>query len=282
MKTTLNKHTLLAVLAHPDDESFGMGGTLALHAARGDDVYLICATGGEAGDVDDLRGHESVAALRAAELRCATHHLGLREVILLGHRDSGMPGSADNAHPAALINQPRAAVVAEVVRQIRRLQPDAVLTFDPYGGYGHPDHIFIQQVTVEAFRKAADPDFRPELGAPFQPAYLFFHVFPKAMLRFFVRMQRLRGRDPRRWGRNGDIDLLAIAEKSYPVHVRVPVSSVRRQKEAASACHASQGGLRTGLLGWLTRLLGEKEAFMQAYPPPDGRTRKRLFGGGPA
>ena len=94
---------LLAVLAHPDDESFGMGGTLALYAQRGVEVHLICATRGEAGmmDAEHLQGYTSTADKRETELRCAARILGLREVHFLDYRDSGMPGSADNQHPQA-------------------------------------------------------------------------------------------------------------------------------------------------------------------------------------
>ena len=94
---------LLAVLAHPDDETFGMGGTLALYSRRGVDTYLICATRGEVGDMDPelMRGYDSIAERREAELRCAAGHLGLTDIIFLNYRDSGMPGSADNQNPRA-------------------------------------------------------------------------------------------------------------------------------------------------------------------------------------
>src|SRR3990172_10969806 len=100
--------TLLAVLAHPDDESFGLGGTLALYAQKGYDVYLVCATRGEVGMVDEehLRGYASTAELREAELRCAAQHLGLKGVYFLGYRDSGMPGTEENQHPDAQVNHP--------------------------------------------------------------------------------------------------------------------------------------------------------------------------------
>ena len=89
------KPTLLSVLAHPDDESFGMGGTLALYAQKGWDVYLVCATRGEVGTVDPhhLEGFSSIAELREGELRCAAQHLGLKDVFFLDYHDSGMPGS---------------------------------------------------------------------------------------------------------------------------------------------------------------------------------------------
>ena len=162
--------TILAVLAHPDDESFGMGGTLAHYARRGCDVYLVCATRGEAGEMDPehLLGFESIAEKRESELRCAAEHLGLKEVFFLPYRDSGMTGSPDNSNPQAQINAPLEEVAGRVVKFIRELKPDVVLTFDPIGGYRHPDHIHIHKATVMAFEHAADANFHPEAGSPFQ------------------------------------------------------------------------------------------------------------------
>ncbi|MEW5828124.1 MAG: PIG-L family deacetylase [Chloroflexota bacterium] len=269
--------TILAVLAHPDDESFGMGGTLALYARKGFEVYLVCATRGEAGTVDDehLKGFASVAEMREAELRCAAEHLGLKDVFFLGYRDSGMPGSEDNQHPNAQINAPLDEVAGKVVQYIRSLEPDVVLTFDPIGGYRHPDHIHIQQATVLAFEKADDGAFHPEAGSPFKPRGLYFHIFPRWFLRLMVGLMPLFGQDPRRFGRNKDIDLKSIAEVRFPTHARIDITPVAEAKSAASACHASQGGgqMRRGLMGFVTRVFGEREAYMQAYPPVNGRGR---------
>ena len=121
--------TLLFIGAHPDDESFGMGGTLALYASRGVDVYLVCATRGEAGTLDEeyLRGFDSVADLREAELRCAAEKLGLKDVFFLGYRDSGMPGTPENQHPNAQIQHSVDEVAGKVVKYIRDLKPEVVL-----------------------------------------------------------------------------------------------------------------------------------------------------------
>jgi LmbE family N-acetylglucosaminyl deacetylase len=263
--------SLLAVLAHPDDESFGMGGTLALYAHRGSDVYLVCATRGEVGTVDavHMRNFRSIAELREAELRCAAEHLGLRQVFFLDYRDSGMPGSADNSHPDAQVAHSVDEVAGKVVRYIRELKPDVVLTFDPIGGYRHPDHIHIHQATVLAFEKAADASFHPESGAPFKPRALYFQVFPHGVLRLATRLMPVLGMDPRHFGRNKDIDLKALVEYEFPVHVRVNTDSVREAKDAAALCHASQGGaqMRRGLMGFATRAFGEHEDYMRAYPP---------------
>lgn len=271
--------TILAVLAHPDDESFGMGGTLALYARQGHNIYLICATRGEAGTVDPhhLEGFGSIAELREGELRCAAQHLGLKDVFFLDYRDSGMTGSADNQHPNAQINAPLEEVAGKVARYIRELRPDAVITFDPIGGYRHPDHIHIHNATVLAFERAAGAGFHPEAGAPFRPAYLYFHTVPRGFLKFSVALIKLLGRDPKKWGRNQDIDLESLASVNFPTHVRINYRAVAEAKAQASACHASQGGgqMRSGFIGLVFRLLGESDTFMQAFPPVNGKTRPK-------
>lgn len=261
---------LLAVLAHPDDESFGMGGTLALYAARGVDVYLVCATRGEAGEADaeHLKGFSSVGEMRESELRCAAGILGLKGVFFLGYRDSGMPGSEANFHPDAQIQHSVEEVAGRVVKYIRELKPDVVLTFDPIGGYRHPDHIHIQQATTLAFARADDPEFFPEAGGPFAPRALYYHIIPHGFLKAAVFLLRLFGKDPRRFGKNGDIDLVAIAEVDFPVHARIDIRPVWEKKERASACHSSQGGGgNSGLRGLLSRLFGGHETFLRVYPP---------------
>jgi len=267
----INKPVLLAVLAHPDDESFGMGGTLALYASRGVDVHLVCATRGEVGEVDDLKGFASIAELREAELRCAAVHLGLKGVHFLDYRDSGMDGSPDNQHPNSLAAQPLDEVAAKVVHNIRELHPQVVLTFDPIGGYRHPDHIAIHKATVRAFEQAANSDFAPDGRPPFQPQRIYFHTIPHGFLKTVVRLLRLFGKDAHKWGKNGDIDLAAIAEVDYPTNARIDIRSVLEKKEKAGACHASQGGGRMGgnLAGSILRLFSGQENFMRAYPPAE-------------
>lgn len=277
------KPVILAALAHPDDESFGMGGTLALYARRGADVYLVCATRGEVGTVDEehMKGFSSTAEMRESELRCAAEHLGLKGVFFLDYRDSGMPGSPDNQHPDAQVAHPVEEVAVKVLKYLRELKPDVVLTFDPIGGYRHPDHIHIHNATVLAFNKANDASFHPEAGAPFQPGWLYFHTFPRWFLRLAVSIMPLFGQDPTKFGRNHDIDMKSLAEVHFPTHAKIDIRSVAEVKSRASACHASQGGMqmRRGLMGMVTRLWGENEEFMQAYPPvaPKFKVKKDLL-----
>lgn len=270
-----NKPVILSVLAHPDDESFGMGGTLALYAERGADVHLICATRGEVGEMDEkyMQGFKSIADRRESELRCAAGILGLQGVHFLDYRDSGMPDSADNEHPQALFAQPVEKVAEEVVAYIRELKPDVVLTFDPIGGYRHPDHIAIHEATVLAFEHADDATFASGNGEPFKPRKFYYHTFSRAFLRVSVRLMRLFGQDPTKFGSNKDIDLESLAAVDFPIHARINIKSVLWKKEAAGACHASQGGgqMQKGIRGFVSRLFNGKEMYMQAYPAVEGR-----------
>jgi LmbE family N-acetylglucosaminyl deacetylase len=274
--------TILVVLAHPDDESFGLGGTIAVYAKKGYDVYYLCATRGEAGsaDAEYMQGFKDTAEMRTDELMRAAKILGLKEVSFLGYRDSGMPGMEANGHPDAQINHPVEEVAGRVVKYIRELKPEVVLTFDPIGGYKHPDHIHIQRATTLAFEKAGDASFYPEAGAPFTPTALYYQVFPKRFLQWAVRLLPLFGKDPRKWGRNKDIDLTDLIT-DFPVHVRVNIGSVADVKRQAGEQHASQGGrqMRRGLFGLLSRIFGEHEEYMRASPSVEGyfRVRNDLF-----
>lgn len=273
------RKSILAVLAHPDDESFGMGGTLALYARQGVAVHLVCATRGEAGTVDSkhLRGYASIAERRETELRCAAEKLGLAGVHFLDYRDSGMPDSPDNAHPQALAAAPLEEVAQKIVPYIRKLRPQVVITFDPIGGYKHPDHIAIHKATVRAFHLAGDPALNGDLP-PYQPQKLYFHVIPKKLMRLAVWMLPLLGTDPRRYGRNRDINLAALVKDGdFPTHARINYHDVVEVKDDAASCHASQlsgPGLRRGPLSWALSLLGDNDYFMRAYPPVEGRVRE--------
>jgi len=145
---------LLAVLAHPDDETLGLGGLLARCATEGVATYLMTATHGQSGRYHDARpgepGHpglEGLARIREAELRAATAVLGVRELHLLGYVD----GHLDEAEPVA--------VVDAIAAHVRRIRPHVIITFAQDGGYGHPDHIAICQFATAAAVRAADPAF---------------------------------------------------------------------------------------------------------------------------
>lgn len=284
---TQEKKVLLAVLAHPDDETFGTGGTLALYARQGVEVHLVCATRGEVGDVDPqyMAGFSSVADVRVSELRCAAAILGLAGVHFLGYRDSGMPGSPDNHHPKALAAAPLDEVAAQVAHYFRLLRPQIVITFDPIGGYRHPDHIAIQKATAAAFEAVQkDPEAFPDPQGlpPFTPQKLYFQTIPRTFLRIAVALLRLFGQDPSHFGRNKDVDIASLAEVSFPINARINFRPVASQRDQAAACHASQGGGQQGrgMMGWARYLVGANETYMRAYPPTsNGHIEKDLFEG---
>ncbi|MCX8062605.1 MAG: PIG-L family deacetylase [Anaerolineales bacterium] len=276
---------LLAVLAHPDDETFGIGGTLAYYAECGVQTYLICATRGEAGGMEEncLEGFDSVAARRESELRCAVGVLGIKELYFLDYRDSGMPGSPDNQHPKALVNAPQREVAEKIAHYIRQIRPQVIITFDPIGGYKHPDHIAIHRATVEAFYLAADERFVDGLPT-YQPKKLYFHLIPKGFLKAAIRVLRLFGKDPRRFGKNGDIDLVALVEEGdFPIHARIRYGKVYEKKQLASHCHESQldGALISNPIArWLNRLFASSDVYLRAYPPsPTNYLESDLFEG---
>ncbi|HEY42414.1 MAG TPA: GlcNAc-PI de-N-acetylase [Anaerolineae bacterium] len=279
----LPNRRLLAVLAHPDDESFGPGGTLALYARSGVDVHLICATSGEAGDVQPefLQDYDQVRQLRLAELQCATAILGLADVHLLGYRDSGMPGSPDNLHPEALAAAPTNEVADKIATLIRQIRPQVILTFDPQGGYHHPDHIAVHRATVEAFYAAGDPYRRSDRFPPYVPHKLYYHVMSHRFLRLLIFILPIFGIDPRRWGRNADINLVEITSQSFPIHARIDIRPVAEIKREAAACHKSQSGPPTSkLFSLLTRFVAGHETFMRAHPTaPKGLFERDLFEG---
>ena len=153
---------VLAVFAHPDDEGFGCGGTLAALVAGGHRVTLVCATNGDVGEISDgaLATRETLASVRQGELRAAMDLTGIRDVRFLNYRDSGMPGWEDNNHPASLYQAPEDKVVEQMASVIREIRPDVVITHDPTGGYGHPDHVTIcrrTEAAVERCRVGGSP-----------------------------------------------------------------------------------------------------------------------------
>jgi mycothiol S-conjugate amidase len=278
---------LLLSFAHPDDESFGMAGTIARYVAEGVQVYLICATNGDVGEVPQemLSQYDSVAELRLSELRCAAQTLSLARVFTFGYRDSGMAGSSENTHPGSLAAADMDEVVGRIVHVIREIRPQVVVTFDPAGGYNHPDHVKMHQATVRAFGAAGDPTRYPDRLAPYQPQKLYYHTFPRRLLRLVVRLMPLFGGDPSRLGRNHDIDLRIVAECQIPIHARIETTAYHEMSDRAVACHASQNGGRVGgpmqVVRALNRVLfGESDLFSRAYPPVVGRLRERdLFEG---
>lgn len=170
----IEEPTLMAVLAHPDDESLGVGPTLAKYAAEGVSVHLVTATRGEKGrhfTNEDRPDDAEVGRVREGELRCAAGKLGIRDVALLDYID----GELDSVDPVE--------AVAKIAGHLRRVRPQVVLTFDPFGAYGHPDHVAISQLTTAATVAAAGPvriGGEPDGDPPHQVSKLYYFVTDRA------------------------------------------------------------------------------------------------------
>lgn len=261
----MSPNKMLICLAHPDDESFGMGGTIAKYANEGTEITLVCATKGEAGTVDSefLTHYESIAALREHELACAARVLGIHEVIYMGYRDSGMAGSDDNQHIQSFVQADEGEVVTKLIRIMENSKPDIVITFDETGGYHHPDHIAIHQATIHAFN---------EIGAKFQPKALYVMARSRKRLRRMVRFMPLMGKNPKKVGRNKDIDLTRlVADGDTIPHVAIDYGEILAQKEEADRCHASQfdgGGAGSRFFMRLMRRIVKNQDVFTRYHPP--------------
>ncbi len=270
----MSNRRILIALAHPDDESFGLGGLIGKYVAEGVDVYLICTTNGDAGTIDPeyLQGFDSKAALRLAELDCAAQVLGFKEVFTFGYKDSGMMGAAENDDPESswyVWNNRPEELTDRVIRVMREVKPQVVITFNKYGGYGHPDHIAIQRAATEAFNKAGDPAYAIDGLPPYQPQKLYYISIPRLMVQIGILRARLKGENPEKMGRNHDIDMIAIARHAEPSHVKVDIKDYLETWQLASACHASQGGgMGSTIPRWLQNLISSKQGLTRVYPPP--------------
>jgi N-acetyl-1-D-myo-inositol-2-amino-2-deoxy-alpha-D-glucopyranoside deacetylase len=262
---------LLAIFAHPDDEAFGTGGTLAHYAAEGADIVLVCATRGEVGEIadDNLATPETLGQVRENELRCAAGALGISEVIFLDYRDSGMDGTPENGDPRAFIKASADEVISRLVGIIRRVRPDVVVTFEPNGGYGHPDHIAAHRHTVAAFHAAADPARYLEQGDVWQSSHLFYTAIPRS---FFLEMRdqlEAMGED------TSDFARWEEAGAGWPdeqINITLDVAKGIEAKWMALNCHRTQFGpdnLFRRLPEDVVKRLMSHEHFALAWPNPE-------------
>lgn len=186
----LSRLSVLACFAHPDDEGFAAGGLLAMLAAGGARVALVCATNGDVGEISDpaLATPANLWQVRQQELRNAMAVTGISDLRFLNYRDSGMDGTDDNRHPSAYCNSNTDAVVGQLAGVIAELNPHIVLTHDPSGGYGHPDHKAMSAHATAAVRQASDPDGATPL--------LYYVCFPRQVFRRWWGEMEERGITP--------------------------------------------------------------------------------------
>lgn len=235
---------LMAVHAHPDDESSKGAATMARYVSEGVDVVVATLTGGERGSIlnpamdrPDVR--DNLSEIRREEMRRAREILGVRQ-IWLGFIDSGLP-EGDPPPPlpeGCFALQPLEAAAEPLVRAVRQHRPHVILTYDDDGGYPHPDHVMCNRVSVAAFEAAGDPDRYPEAGPPWQPLKLYyqgtlswqrFQALHEEMLRrglespYGERLQRLLDRGDR-----------------FPATTRVACADWFDTRDQALLAHATQ------------------------------------------
>ncbi len=260
--------TILGIFAHPDDEVFAAGGVFAQAGSRGVHTVLLCATRGEAGEISDpaLATRENLAEVRTAELEQAVAALGIDELHFLGFRDSGMVGTPENEDARSLHKADPTEAARRLVTLMRRVKPDIVITHDPTGGYGHPDHIAVYKHVTTAFDLVGDAAHFPEAGAPWQPARLYYQVIPKSFFQTMQAQMKAAGVDTTEWERLGFEKL--GAEDHEITHV-VDVTAQYAQKIAAFDAHKTQFGPENPIRQMpeaLQRQTFARETFIQARP----------------
>ncbi len=209
---------------------------------RGWRVVLAVATRGEAGEIADpsLATPDTLGEVREGELRAACEVLGIEEVRFLGYCDSGMAGTPENELPTSLHRADPEQVTGRLVALIREVRPQIVLTFEPFGIYGHPDHIAVSRYTTQAFDLAGDPMAYPSAEDPWGPQRLYYCAFP---MPWFARVQeRMRSLNLDRSG----IERLSAQIKDNAEKVaaqithEIDVSAYIEAKVESLACHRTQ------------------------------------------
>jgi LmbE family N-acetylglucosaminyl deacetylase len=234
--------SVLGAFAHPDDEGFGTGGTLALLVARGARVTLVCATNGDVGEISDpvLATPETLAQVRQQEMRQAMSITGVTDLRFLNYRDSGMDGTPDNQHPNSLHRADPAQVVGQLVEVIREVRPQRVFTHDPSGGYGHPDHKAMSRHTSRAVSLAADPaaysQHRPQGSDLWHPAAFYYVCFPRSVFRRLWQEMLDRGIKPP----FASVNIDTLGSPDDEVTTTLNVGQYVDTKIASLNCHRTQ------------------------------------------
>jgi N-acetyl-1-D-myo-inositol-2-amino-2-deoxy-alpha-D-glucopyranoside deacetylase len=261
--TAAHRRVLLAIVPHPDDEAYSMGGTLAVAARQGVDVHVLCATRGEGGQSSDptLATPEAVAAARVAEMTEACRVLGARPPRFLDYRDGEL----------SQVDLPEA--VGEIVRAIRAVRPQVILSLGQDGVYGHPDHIALHKLVMPAFRSAGGGTRFPDevYGPSWAPERLLWTAYPRGLFR--PQWEHMLRSEYRAAMRQIDPDRLGVDPSEFAV--AVDIREAAQAKLEAIRCHRTQladgdpiklfpGGIVRMLLGV------EYYQFGGGLPPPPG------------
>jgi len=228
------KLTLMAVHAHPDDESSSTGGVLAKYSAEGIRTVVVTCTNGEFGDApgqvkpgEDGHDEAAVAKLRLAELRTACDYLGVSDLEVLGYHDSGMPEWDYKGRPDVFSNIPLAAVADRVAGLIGRYRPQVVVTYDPDGAYQHPDHVHAAKAAIAAVERTG------------VPAKLYLIAMRRSDWRKVFEALREAGEDVPEWEMTEEEER-QMAESEARITTEVDISPVFQRKRDALMTHSSQ------------------------------------------
>lgn len=251
-------HRLLLVHAHPDDESIGQGATMAKYVAEGRGVTLVTCTAGEMGEVlvpelthlaadqEDRLGEH-----RRGELDAAMKALGVTDHRFLGgfgtYRDSGMKWhedghavAADDVHENAFWNADLTEAATHLVAVIREVRPQVLVTYDEFGGYGHPDHIQAHRVAMYAAQLAAAPSYRRDLGEPWQVVKIYWGAMSESRVRESLRRLRAAGDTTTFEGMDPEGQLPPVFRPDEDISCEVDASAYVEQKLDALRAHATQ------------------------------------------
>jgi N-acetyl-1-D-myo-inositol-2-amino-2-deoxy-alpha-D-glucopyranoside deacetylase len=249
---------LLLVHAHPDDESIGQGATMAKYAAEGRGVTLVTCTAGEMGEIlvpelEHLAADrdDGLGLHRRGELDEAMRALGVTDHRFLGgfgtYRDSGMKWhedghaiAADEVHENAFWHADLTEAANHLVEVIREVRPQVLVTYDEFGGYGHPDHIQAHRVAMYAAQLAAVPSYRKDLGGAWEIAKIYWGALPESMMRASLRALREAGDTTTFEGMEPDGPLPHFVIPDEDVSAVVNAEDHLDQKLAALRAHATQ------------------------------------------
>jgi mycothiol S-conjugate amidase len=231
----------MCIHAHPDDEASKGAPTIAKYTAAGHEASLVCATGGEEGEIlnpamdrDEIRAN--LHQVRMAELESSVKEIGYTECVMLGYRDSGMPDTDGNLHTGCFAQADFDEAVGRFVAEIRRFRPHVIITYaDDQQGYMHPDHLMVHDISIPAFDRAGDPNWYPDAGDPWTPLKLYYSMWTRARLDAWqAKYDELGLESPydERWWERPDMD--------QRISTKIEIEAFYGARSRALLAHATQ------------------------------------------
>ncbi|MDJ0754946.1 MAG: PIG-L family deacetylase [Ardenticatenaceae bacterium] len=265
---------MMAVFAHPDDEG-AVAGTLYRYAQNNTEVVLVCATRGEVGQISDpsLATPETLGEVRQQELEAACRILGIKHLEFLDYRDSGMVGTPENVDARALVQADEDEVVSKIGKLYEKYAPDIVITFEPFGWYGHPDHQVVSRWATAAFMNAEDQKNRAA-----QNRRLFHAVIPISKFEEMIQ-EAVKGGFIEEMGSEGfggessrEVQAQAEAQVTHEIYIE-PLFDIRQEAMAQHRTQFSEEHMFRKIPKEIMLKAAAAEHFIQVYPTPSERPR---------